>query len=106
TNQHLIDRLFWSTTKMRRNPFSPALELSLMEKTQTRRQKRDDRRRLVNSRRECGRSSRLVVVFQKASQLVLIIQPRPEMLAHRPRVAVTQAIVESFVVGVVEALLL
>ncbi len=46
------------------------------------------------------------MVFQEASQLVLVIEPRQEMLTHRTGVMLAQAIVEALVVGVVEALLL
>ena len=60
----------------------------------------------MHFRREGCSRPRLVVVFHKAGQLVLIIEPRVEMLAHRPRVPLAQAVVEPFVVGVIESLLL
>ena len=53
-----------------------------------------------------GGGPRLVVVFQEAGELVLIVEPGVKMLAHGPGVAVAQAVVEPLVVGVVEALLL
>ena len=86
--------------------FFHALELSLVEESQPGRQKRDDGRRLVHSGRERGGRPRLVVVLQEAGQLVLVIQPGVEVLAHRPRVSLAQAVVEPLVVGVVEPLLL
>ena len=70
------------------------------------REERDDRRGLVHVRRERGRRARLVVVLQEARELVLVVEPGVEVLAHRPRVAFAQAVVEPLVVGVVEALLL
>ncbi len=60
----------------------------------------------MSFRRERGRCPRLVVVLQETRQLVLVIETRVEMLAHGPRMAFPEAIVESFIVSVVEALLL
>ena len=91
---------------MGRDPFLPSLELSLMEESQARRQERDDRGGLVDFRGKRRRGPRLVVVLQEAGQLVLVIQARVEMLAHRPGMAVAEAVVEPLVVGVIEALLL
>ena len=57
-------------------------------------------------RREVGRGPRLVVVLEEAREVVLVVEIGPQVLAHRPRVPVAQAVVEPLVVGVVEALLL
>ena len=46
------------------------------------------------------------MVLQEAGQLVLVVQPRAEVLAHRPGVPVAEAVVQPLVVGVIEALLL
>ena len=104
--QLLIDGFVRTADEMGRDPFLAALELTLVEETQAGRQKRDDRRGLMNFRRERRRRPRLVVVLQETGELVLVIEARVEMLAHRPRMAFPEAIVEPLVVGVVEALLL
>ena len=91
---------------MGRDAFLSALELTLVEETQAGGQKRDDRRGLMNFRRERRRRPRFVVVLQETGELVLVIEARVEMLAHRPCMAFPEAIVEPFIVSVVEALLL
>ena len=53
-----------------------------------------------------GGRPRLVVVFQEAGHLVLVIQSRAEVLAHRPGVPLAEPVVQPFVVGVIESLLL
>ena len=70
------------------------------------RQKRDDGRGLVHPGREGRGGPRLVVVLQEPGELVLVVEPGVEVLAHRPRVPLAQAVVEPLVVGVVEPLLL
>ena len=45
------------------------------------------------------------MVLQKAGQLVLVVQPRVEMLAHWQGMSVAEAVVQPFVVGVIESLL-
>src|SRR5262245_63575960 len=91
---------------MRRNPFSASFELSLMKEAQARRHIGDDCCCFVLSRWERCRRARFVVVLQKASQFVLVIEPRLEMLAHCARRTITEAVIEAFIVSVVEALLL
>ena len=66
----------------------------------------DDGGGLVDAGREGRGGPRLVVVLQEAGQLVLVVQPRAEVLAHRPGVPVAEPVVEPLVVGVVEPLLL
>ena len=104
--QPLVDRFLRTSNQMGRDAFLAPLELSLVKETQTRGQERDDRRGFMHVRRERGSRPRLVVVFQEAGQLVLIIEPRVEMLAHRPGVTLAQAVVQPLVVGVIESLLL
>ena len=77
-----------------------------MEESQSGRQVRDDGRRFVNVRRKRGRRSRLVVVLQEPSQLVLVIQPGSEVLADRAGVLLAQPVVQPLVVRVIETLLL
>src|SRR4051812_6507688 len=48
----------------------------------------------------------LVVVFQKTRQFVLVVQPGQEVLANRTSMALAKAVVQPFVVGVIESLLL
>ena len=91
---------------MGRDAFLAPLKLRLMKKSQSRRQKSNDRRSLVDLRRECRGRPRLVVVFQEAGELVLIVDFCAEMLAYRTRMTFAQSIVEPFIVGVVEPLLL
>ena len=104
--QPLVDRFLRTSHQMGRDPCPAPLELSLVKETQTGGQERDDSGRLVHVRRERRRRPRLVVVFHEAGQLVLIVEPGVEMLAHRPGVALAEAVVQAFVVGVIESLLL
>ena len=46
------------------------------------------------------------MVFQEAGQFILVIKPRVEVLTDRPGMAFAETVVQSFVVRVVEALLL
>src|SRR5271166_4248202 len=59
---------------MGRDSFLSPVELPLMEEPQTRGKKRDDRRGFVYFRSERCRCPRLIVVFEKAGQLSLIIE--------------------------------
>jgi hypothetical protein len=79
---------------MGRDALPAPQELALVKEPQPGRQKRDDRRGIVDFRRERRSRPRLVVVFQEARQLVLLIEPGVEMLAHRPRMSLAQAVVE------------
>ena len=104
--QPLVDRFLRTSNQMGRDACPAPLELSLVKETQTGGQEREDCRGFMHVRRERGRRPRLVVVFHEAGQLVLIVEPGVEMLAHRPGVPLAEAVVEPFVVGVVESLLL
>src|SRR5262245_34193653 len=55
---------------------------------------------------EGGRRPRLVVVFQKSGELILVIEAGMEVLAHRSRVSFAGAVVQPLVVRVVESFLL
>ena len=70
--QLLLDRLVRAATEMGRNAFASPLELSLVKEPQSWRQKGNNCRSLMNSRREGNGCARLVVVFQEAGQFVLI----------------------------------
>src|SRR5262249_43190988 len=98
--QSLVDWFLWTTNQMRRDAFLASRELSLVKESQPWRQESDDCRGFLHLRRERRRRPRLVVVFQEAGELILVIQPRVEMLAHRSGVTLTQAIIQPFVVGV------
>src|SRR5438477_10932104 len=63
-------------------------------------------RRLMDECRKSGCRPRLVVVFEKTGQSVLELQPRQQMLAHRPGLSGAQPVVQTLVVSVVEPLLL
>ncbi len=66
-----------------RDAFEPPFELSLVEETQSRRQKGDDCRRTMNFQRKGRRSTRLIVILQEARQPVLEVQTRQKVPAHR-----------------------
>src|SRR5262249_45594775 len=102
----LIDGFVWAAAKMRRDAFLPAVGLSLMKEPQARGQEVQTGRRLVDSRREDGCGARLVVVLQKASHLVLIVETREEVFAYRPGMTIAETVIEPFVVRVIEPLLL
>jgi hypothetical protein len=53
-----------------------------------------------------GCRTRLVVVFEKAGELVLIVEAREQVVMNRPNMAVAQTVIEPLVVAVVKALLL
>ena len=59
---------------MRRDVFAAALELALMEESQTGREKRDHRRRAMLRGVKRRGSARLVVVFEKPSQAILVVE--------------------------------
>src|SRR5437879_2278964 len=102
----MVNGLDQTTNEMGRDEFPVPLELSLMEEAQPGGQIGDDRRCLMNLWRECCRSPRLVVVFRKAGQLVLVIRPGLEVLPDRPGLPLSETVVKPFVVGVIEPLLL
>src|SRR6516162_8034046 len=91
---------------MGRNAFASPLGLSLVKEPQSWRQKGNNCRSLMNSQSEGHGCARFVVVFQEAGQFVLIGWVRPEMFADRPGLPAAKAIIESFVVSVIESLLL
>jgi len=45
------------------------------------------------------------VVLHEPREPILVVETRPQVLAHEPRVSLAQPVVEALVVGVVEALL-
>ena len=53
-----------------------------------------------------GRGARLVVVFEKARELVLVVETGEQMTTDRPGMALAQAVVKPLVVAIIEALLL
>src|SRR5262249_32959529 len=65
-----IDLLARPSAQMRRDAFSVSLELALVKEAQARRQKGYDGSRLVDGRRKRRGGARLVMVLQKAGQLV------------------------------------
>ena len=58
-----------------------------MEKAQARRQKGDDRCRLVLRPGKFGRGARLVVIFKKSRELILIVEAGEQVTADRPDMA-------------------
>src|SRR5262249_39419876 len=103
--QVLIGRFAGASAKMRRDAFQLALELPLMEESQARREERDYSGGFVDLWRKRRGGPRLVVVLQKAGQLVLVVEAGAEMFTHRLGVALAETVIQSFVVCVVKALL-
>src|SRR6516162_3498996 len=101
-----VCRLDRTTAEVRRHSDPGSLKLALVEEPQSRGQEGDDRRRLVLRPGEFRHGARLVVVFKKAGELVLVIEPGEQMTADRPGVAVSQAVVKPLVIAISEALLL
>ena len=91
---------------MHRDANVRALELTLVEKAQARRQKGDNCRRCVLWPRKLSRRARLVMVFEKARELVLIIEAGQQVVVDWSYRARLQPIIEPLVVTIVEALLL
>ena len=104
--QALVHGLDRTANQVRGDPLPASFELPLMKEAQPRRQERDDSRRLVGAGGKRRGRARLVVVFQEAGHLVLVIEARVEVLADRPRVPLAQPVVQPLVVRVVEPLLL
>jgi hypothetical protein len=77
-----------------------------MEETQAWSQIVDDRRCSVLRPRKFGRGARLVVVFEKAGEFVLVVEAGEQVIADRPDVTLPQTVVEPLVVAVGKALLL
>ena len=71
-----ISRLNWSTNEVRRNSFSVAFKLPVVEETQARRKKCDDRRGLMHVSGKRGGGSRLIMVLKKSSELILVVRLR------------------------------
>src|SRR5262245_50023702 len=99
-----IDRFVRAPAQVRRDSFLSSLELTVVKEPQARRQECNHCRGLMDPGRKGGCRPRLVVVFQKAGELVLIIQPRMKVFAHRTGVLFAKAVVEPLIVGVVETL--
>src|SRR4029077_12466366 len=91
---------------MSRYPDLCSLELAQMEEAQSGRQESDDRRHAVLRPGKFGRGARFVMVFEKASELVLVIEAGEQVIADRLDVTLSQAVIEPLVITVVEALLL
>jgi hypothetical protein len=91
---------------MGRHPHARTFELALKEETEVARQEGDNGRSLMLRPGECGGVARLVVVLEKADELVLVVEAGSQMVADRPDMALFQAVVEPLVVAVVETLLL
>src|SRR5271168_1273038 len=90
---------------MGRYSYTCALELAVIKEAQAGRQEGDHGRGLVLRPGEFGRGARLVVVFEKADELVLIVEAGEQVATDRRDIALSQAVVESLVVAIIEALL-
>ena len=55
---------------------------------------------------EFSSGARLVVVFEKAGELVPVVEAASQVVADRPDLRLPQAVVEPLIIAVVEALLL
>ena len=86
--------------------FKATFKLSLMKKTQARRQEGDDGCGAMDVVGKSGGGARFVVIFKESGELVLVVRRGHEMFAHWPGVACPQTVIETFVVGVIESLLL
>ncbi len=102
----LIDRFNRATYEMGRDSLLTTLELPLVDETQPWSEKRDYSCGLMNVGSERRSRPRFVVILQESGQFGLVIESRVKMLADRLGMPFSQAIVEPFVVGVVESLLL
>src|SRR6516225_7399476 len=101
-----VCRLDRTAAEVGRHSDPSSLKLALMEEPQSRGQEGDDRRRLMLSPRKFGRGARLVVVFEKARELVLVIEPGEQMTTDRPGMTVSQPVIEALIVTIGKTLLL
>src|SRR6267143_6447697 len=85
-----VDGLARSANQVRRDTLAPSLELPLVEESQARRQVRDDGRGLVHPGRKRRGGPGLVVVLHEAREPVLVVETRPQVLSHGPRVSLAQ----------------
>src|SRR5215469_11343027 len=92
--------------QVNRYPAGQPLPLALVNKPEAGTKKGQNCGSLMSFRRKNGGGARLVMVLKKPDRLSLIIHVRAEVIANGPRVTFAQTIVKTFVVGVIEALLL
>ena len=92
--------------QMRGQAHPGTLGLALLEEAKARGEEGDDGGGLVLGPGEGGRSPRLVMVLQKAGQLVLIVEAGEEMTPDLRRIGMAQPVIEPLVVAIVEALVL
>src|SRR5437660_945821 len=102
----LVDDLPRPPAEVIGRPSAPPLALPVVDEAEPWHEERERRGGLMNLRGEDGGRARLVVIFEKTNGPALVVEIGEEMAAHRGPVLVAQAVVETFVVGVVEPLLL
>src|SRR5207244_1647795 len=103
--QRRIRHLLRTVRKMGREPYLSSFELSLVKEAQARRQKGNGCSGFVLLHVEGGRRSTLIMVLQKARELMVIVRPVAQVGADGLGVAGAEVIVETLVVGVIEPLL-
>src|SRR5882762_2985592 len=102
----LVDDLPRPAAEVMGRPPAPPLALPVVDEAEPRDKERERRGGLMNRRREDGGGARLVVILEKTDGPALVVGIGQEVAAHSDPVLVAQAVVETFVVGVVEPLLL
>ena len=79
---------------MHRHPHPRALELTLVEETQAWREEGNDCRCQVLRPGKFGRRAWLVVIYEKASELVLVVEAGEQVTADRSGMTVSQTVVK------------
>ena len=77
-----VGRLFWAPAKMHRGVCFPTFHLAFLQKAQTGNEESDHRRGTMHLQRESSGGARLVMIFEEARGMILIIPVRLKVFAH------------------------
>src|SRR6516225_5676606 len=91
---------------MWRDAFQASFELALVKEAQTGREKGDYGCGLQSPFRKDRRGARFVVIFEEAGEFVLVSEVGLEVSPYGCGMALTKAVVQTFIIGIIEALLL
>src|SRR6185436_18302163 len=101
-----IVQLFWAPAQMHGGVGLPTLHLTFLQKAQTRHKESDYCRRTMHLDRESSGGARLVMIFDEARGVVLIFRVGLKVFAYGQRSPGVEPIVETFIVGEIEPVLL
>src|ERR1700716_1466751 len=106
TGNLTVDGFDRPATKVRRHAHARSIDLALLEEAQARREEGDCGGGSMLRPGEGGRRAGFVVVLEEARESVLVVEAGIQVVAHGVGVPGLQAVIQSLVVAIVEALLL